>query len=272
MSTETTTQTQATTTETTQAAPAPDWTTGLSDEDRGYIQNKGFKDTAAVLSSYRNMEKLMGVPQDYVVKIPQKADDVEAWNSVYNKLGRPEKADDYKLTEGWKDTSANWAKNTFHKLGLTRSQAENLAKEWDTFSAAEIKAQENEAVMKAQESENSLKKEWGSSYDHNSKLAKAAAAKFGLTEEVIDALELKTGYAGVMKFLAEVGKSVGEDTFVTGQAQTNPNRMSPEAARERIKALQNDGEFYSRLMAGSATEKSEWDRLHVLAYPADKVS
>ena len=72
------------------AAPA-DWTAGLPEEMKGYVQNKGFKDPSAVVESYRNFEKLMGVPQDRMIKLPEKAEDKAAWDSIYNRLGRPEK-------------------------------------------------------------------------------------------------------------------------------------------------------------------------------------
>ena len=33
-----------------------DWTTGLNEDTRGFVQNRGFKDPGMVLDSYRNME------------------------------------------------------------------------------------------------------------------------------------------------------------------------------------------------------------------------
>ena len=64
-----------TSTSTQGSAPAStDWTSGLTDEMRGYVQNKGFKAPQDVVESYRNFEKLHGVPQDRILKLPENLD------------------------------------------------------------------------------------------------------------------------------------------------------------------------------------------------------
>lgn len=250
------------------AAPTPsDWTTGLNDDMKGYVQNKGFKDPVSVLESYRNYEKLMGVPQDRLLKLPEKAEDAEGWKGIYNRLGRPEKAEDYKVAapEGASEEYSKWAKGTFHELNLTRAQGEALSNKWNEFSSNAIKAQEAAQVAESEKQLADLKREWGSDYDQKAKSAKLAAAKFGLDEKTIDQLEIVSGYGGIMKFLHAVGSTIGEDQFVSGKGVTS-GKMSAEGAKNRIKELSSDREFYSRLQSGSVAEKTEWDNLHVLAY------
>src|SRR4051812_7514574 len=72
------------------AAPA-DWTAGLNEATRGFVENRGFKDPQTLADSYVNLEKLMGVPKDRLLQVPEKDDDAEGWGKVYNRLGRPEK-------------------------------------------------------------------------------------------------------------------------------------------------------------------------------------
>src|SRR5690606_18358521 len=91
----------ATTTTTTPAAPAAttttqttatDWTSGFSDDLKGFVQNKGFKDPASVLDSYRNLEKLMGTPKERLLRLPENMDDANAMGEIYTRLGRPQTA------------------------------------------------------------------------------------------------------------------------------------------------------------------------------------
>ena len=79
------------------SAPTPtDWTTGLNDDLRSYVQNKGFKDTAAVVESYRNFKKLHGVPQDRILKLPENLDTPEG-RAISERLGAPKDAKDYSI-------------------------------------------------------------------------------------------------------------------------------------------------------------------------------
>lgn len=251
------------------AAPSADWTAGFNDDMKGYVQNKGFKDPSAVLESYRNFEKLMGVPQDRMIKLPEKADDKAAWDSIYNRLGRPEKPEEYGIKGPEGDASVEWARKTFHELGLTRTQAETLFQKYAGFSSEAAKAQETAAALAAQNQEAALKKEWGAEFDQRTKIAKAAAAKFGLTGEVIDAMEKSAGFAGIMKFLHEVGASVSEDSFVGSSNKGATGATSRQAALQKIKDLYSDVDFGRRLEAGDTNAKNEWDRLNQIAYSSD---
>jgi len=253
---------------TTTAAPAAaaattstDWTSGLNEDLRGYVQNKGFKDPAAAIDSYRNLEKLMGVPKERLLKLPEKEDD-PAWSEVHARLGRPASPDEYKIDGDNKDF-AKWAKETFHGLGLNKKQAEALFGKYNEFAQGHATKQMETQVQQAQASETSLRKEWGAAYDQNVMTAKKAAMTFGLTKEVIDKLESAMGYADVMKFMSTIGSKVGEDSFV---ASTSSNRgfgvMTPEQAKNRIAGLKQDREFISKLSQGNAEARAEWDRLN----------
>lgn len=250
----------------------PDWTAGLNEDQKGYVANKGFKDPAATIDSYRNLEKLMGVPQDRLLKLPEKAEDADAWNSIYNRLGRPEKPDQYTLKAENADPNAvKWAQETFHKLGLTRKQAETLYAEFNGFAGQSAKsqqeAQETAAKLAADKQEADLKKEWGAEFDQRKNIAKAAAIKFGLDGEALDTIERSAGFAGVMKFLHNIGASIGEHEFV-GSKQ-GAGGMDASGAKAKIRDLMTDVDFQNRLNAGGTTEKNEWNRLHVLAYSAE---
>lgn len=253
--------------------PASDWTAGLNDEMKGYVQNKGFKDPASVLDSYRNYEKLMGVPKERIAKIPEKDDDAAGWDEVYNKLGRPLKPEEYKIESfgGEKnDEVTGWAKKTFHELGLTRKQAEAFAAKLDGYTSETMKSQtlqEQAAVEKAQ---SDLKREWGSNYDQNLKVAKFAATKFGLKPEVVEAIEKVAGFPETMKFFQSLGATVGEHSFVGGDSAGAPGRMTPEGARSRIQELIQDSDFARRYTSGDSKAVEEMNNLHVLASSSER--
>lgn len=254
----------------TNVVPASDWTSGLQEDMRGYVQNKGFKDPGAVVESYRHLEKMMGAPRERLLTLPEKADAPE-WAQVYEKLGRPKDAKEYmlKAPEGVDQANAEWAQNAFHKLGLSRTQGENLFNEWNNFSKAAVEAQAAAQAQKAEAEAQNIKKEWGMAYEQNVSVAKRAASEFGLTPEKVDALESALGYEGTMKLLQSIGSKFSESSFVTPSTKSTGfgNALTPEAAKNRIQALRQDNDFVRRYTNGDMAARTELDNLHVMAYP-----
>lgn len=254
----------------TPSAPA-DWTSNLSDELKGYVQMREFKDPGAVVDSYRNLEKLLGVPKERVLKLPEKADD-PAWNEIYGRLGRPEKADDYKIQmpkEGGSEEFAKWAKSAFHELGLSNTQAEKLSGKWNEFVNGNTqKAQEANAQM-AKEAEANLRKEWGMAFEKNFNIIDQAAEKLGLSNEQLVSLRKAMGPVDAAKFVYNLGTKVLEDNFVAGdQKSSGFGVMTPNAARSRLESLRQDNDFVTRYAAGDHSAREEMDRLHQMAYPS----
>lgn len=248
------------------AAPAPsDWTTGLNDDLKGYVQNKGFKDPGMALESYRNLEKLLGAPKERLLRLPEK-DDAPEWGEVYGRLGRPEKAEDYKI-QGDPDF-VKWAQGTFHESGLSAKQAQALTEKYNKYVEGLQTQQQQNYEAKIQQEDAALKKEWGAAFDQNVNLAKSAAKTLGISGEQIDALEKAMGFAGVMKFMHGLGAKVGEDAFVSGGNKSSGfGALTPEAAMNRLTALKNDPTFVSKYIAGDAQARAEMEKLHRYAYP-----
>ncbi len=255
---------------TTTPAPTQDWTSGFNDELKGWVSAKGFKDPAAITESYRNLEKIHGAGPDKLVKLPQKPDDQAGWNEVYKKLGRPDKADDYKIDipQGVADDNfAKWAKGIFHEAGLSKSQGEKIAAKWNEYVQNNAKqvVESNNQNIAAQET--SLKQEWGMAFDKNMEVARNAAKEFGIDNDTIDKLEDAMGWTGVIKFMHNVGSKLGEHGFVTSSQQQGFGVMTPEAARHRIQLLKSDNDFAKRFMSGEMSAREEMNRLHQMAYP-----
>jgi hypothetical protein len=250
------------------AAPASsDWTTGFNDDLKGYVQNKGFKDPSVLADSYRNLEKLIGAPQDKILKLPADMKDQAAMAEIFNKLGRPGKPEDYKLNlpEGSGEEFGKWARGTFHELGLTASQAEALSTKWNELQAAQAQSQTGATEATFNQQREALKKEWGAAYEQNAKIVDKAAQALGVDAQTLDALKASMGVDKAMKFLHSIGTKVVEDAFVSGKDGNQFGAMTPEAARSRIAQLQSDPDFSSRYLRGGATERAEMDRLHQMA-------
>lgn len=109
------------------ASPAAGWVSGdgtfgegAPEEVQSLITDKGYKTVLDVVNDLRGLEKFKGVGEHLI--IPE-ADDADGWNTIYNKLGRPETHDKYTfepdpelpfeddLIEQWKQHSHNQGKS-----------------------------------------------------------------------------------------------------------------------------------------------------------------
>lgn len=250
-------------------APAGNWYDGFDDDTRGYVQNKGWQKPDDLLNSYRNLEKLTGAGPDKLFKLPDDGD-TEGWNNLYGKLGRPEKPVDYKLPlpEGADGEFADWAKGTFHELGLTTKQGEALAAKWNEFVGGKATASQEQFKMEIANQDKALKQEWGAAYEQNLNVARNAARELGFDAPTVDKLEQSLGFSGLMKMMHNIGSKVGEASFVSGDTSTGKfGIMTPEAARSQIKALQSDAAFVRDYTAGKVDARQKMQQLHQWAYP-----
>lgn len=95
------------------------------------VKSKGIKNVEALGRMYAELEAFRGVPADRLLTVPEKDDDIEGWNKVWNKLGRPETPDryDFKLDAGdvkLDDALMKSFKEFAHGLGLSGKKAEKL--------------------------------------------------------------------------------------------------------------------------------------------------
>ncbi len=253
------------------ASPA-DWTSSLNESQRLFVQNKGFKQPAEALESYRNLETLMGVPKERLLKLPE-APDAPEWGEVYDRLGRPKNANEYtfKEPEGVKGDPQfkDWAQKQFHALGLTKSQGETLAAKWNEYAQGDVAKQKETYAANLKVEQGALQKEWGAAYEQQIKTCFKAAQTFGLGQEDVTKLENALGYSATLKFLAKVGAKVGEDSFVMGDGAGSgfQGALTPERAQAEITELKKDKDFLRRYSSGDREAFKKMERLHQFAYP-----
>lgn len=250
-------------------APPPasgSWYDGFEDAElKGYVQNKGWKDPSELAVGYKNLEKLLGGEK---LPMPKGAEDKEGWGRVYDALGRPKAADDYKLPvpEGDKGEFAKAAASKFHELGISQNQAEQLATWWNETQKGQLEQYTTQNSQKVEQEMTALKGEWGQAWDENINLGKRAAQEFGLDQGKLEQLENAWGTKGMLEFMSKIGRGLTEHNFEGGQT-TQSFGMTPAAAQDRIKALQADKDFSSKYLTGNADAQAEMARLIKLAYP-----
>jgi hypothetical protein len=242
------------------------WYDNITDADlKGYAQNKGWKDPVEVLNGYRNLEKLVG--QDKI-PMPKDPNDAEGWGRVYDALGRPKSAEDYKLPVPEGDTGefAKAAASKFHELGISERQANALAEWWNQTQSGQIEQMNSQRAAKADADIRALTQEWGNAYEENVELGRRAAREFGLNQEKLSAIENAMGTKEMMMLLSRVGRGLTEHNFEGGRS-TGGFGMTPEAARSRIADLRADPTYSTKYLNGDADAKQEMARLMALAYP-----
>jgi hypothetical protein len=247
------------------------WYDTYDADTKDYLTQKGFQDPKAVVDSYRNLEKLRGVPQERLLKLPE-AGDEKGLSEVFEKLGKPATPEGYGLQakDPNKPGFTDWAKGAFHKLNLTSQQGQELVKQFNEFSQAQEQASAAEHTAKVQEQVGALKKEWGAAYNQKVARAQAAYRQFGIPDAAIDSLEKTIGFDGVLKLFDTLGSKVGEHSFVAGDPGQSFGEgviLTPEQANARIKALKGDTEWSNRYLKGDVKARQEMERLFKMANP-----
>lgn len=258
------------------AAPAPaapaasepaSWLAGAPEDITAFVQNKGWKDPATAIESYRQLEKHMGTPADKLLRLPDfdKAEKADL-DGFYNRLGRPAAPDKYELKVPENATEANKAtvealKAHYHELGLSQRQAAALTDRLFQNQAKLQEAAQQQVQVKFAEAEEALKRNWGAAYEKNQTVAKNAAEAFGLDQADVDVLKSILG-PKASEFLYTVGAKMGEDQFVGSGGNNGFGTMTPGQAREEIKRLQSDTEFVAKYLGGQTEARSRMEQLH----------
>lgn len=176
-----------------------------------------YKDVGEFVKGHINLSKLVGAKG---VIIPKDDAPPEEMEKFYNALGRPEKAEGYKLSDV-KDLhkgitvtpeSKGWYQGIAHKYGLTNAQADGINQAYLSALSQAISNDEKSQGEAIKQAETALRQEWGDKFDANKALATKAVLKIG-GQEVVDAFGDLGQNPVVLKFLAKVGGLISEDTL-----------------------------------------------------------
>lgn len=261
-----------------QQQPSEGLAANVQDESlREWIEGKGWTDVEGLARSAYNLEKLKGAPAEELVRLPQDATEDQA-REVLQRLGLPESADKYELPDPPEGLEVNedfqgFAKDMFHKAGLTSRQAAAVTEEYNNYLAEQHQAQQEKLQAQFTEEHETLKREWGNGYDRQLRVAQQAAEQLGIEADQIDQLEQTMGFAGTMKLFSKIGRAFGEDGFVdpeTGDRGFN-NQMTPAEAKAAYgKFLSDDGNraaLMNKNHPGHTEAMKEKNRLFAIMHP-----
>jgi hypothetical protein len=251
VATEPTKETTATANTTTSQSTQPvSWKSSISEQYRTNPNIEKFTEIDALAKSYINAVSMIGTDK---IPLPGKTATDEQWNEVYNKLGRPESPDKYKLE--LKTDAAPVDENVIkgfadnaHKLGLNNKQAQGILEYYK--QTLEASAKDMSVAMETAQANaaNELRKEWGKSYDENIQKASSIAQTY-LGNDVLNT-QLRDGTRlgdnpKIVKAFANIAGLLSEDKIVgTG----NDNIAKARDISAEIKEITNNkqGAYWNR--------------------------
>jgi len=246
------------------------WHEGLSAEDVGFLQNRGWdklppRDAAVkAMESYREAAKFTGAPPDKLIRLPDNMADGEAMKPVWSKLGVPSDKAGYDLSaiknadgSALSQEFVDFIQTSALNRQLTKDAALGLAA--DMIKRANGEKAEQVAVNQAKllEEKTALDKLWGPNKDLHLTVAKQAALALGIPPEAISALESQIGYKAVMEMMRNIGSKIGEDKFIMNNVPGGPTVMTHSQAQARKSELMRDTAWASKYLAGDTAAARE---------------
>jgi hypothetical protein len=222
-----------------------DWKASLSDEVRADKSLENINDIESLAKSYVHAQKMVGADK---IPVPNKFATDKDWDAVYEKLGRPKTAEEYKfnLPEDQKVDEAalkNFSTQA-HKLGLLPGQAEGMVKFYNEMKSTELAAAESTATGQREKAITELKTEWGQAYDQKLQQANNVVASVfpqGFMNTNLEDGTKLGDHPAVIKAFANLAGKMGEDNIVQS---SGPTHMTPKQLDKEILALQAPGSAY----------------------------
>lgn len=252
----------------------------LPEDIRADAAFKDIKDLAGLAKSYHSAQKMIGVPKDQLLRLPTD-DKPESWAPIYDRLGRPAKADDYKMPtppEGVK-VDPEFQKElraVAHAEGLTQKQLEKLVTWHDGSVSKALAKLTADQAGQSEKAAADLKAEWGDATDQRLSLAKQTLQHYSKELKLGDQLAIdleKTNlgnHPGIAKLFAHLGAQMQEDGIL-GKASGSETLLAPTEARQHIAAKQTDAQFMKRYNnksdPGHKAAVEEMAALYAKAYP-----
>lgn len=230
---------------------APEWLKTVEGVDPDLVGDpslKALNNVGDLVKSYVNAQKLIG--KDKVILPTEKSSEVE-WNQFWDKMGRPEKADDYKFDLGeqksFDDSFMGKFAELAHKHNILPNQAQALLKELNEFELSQDQNFQSEIETKVNEAKQELQRDWGDAYQSNVQKAVDVVKEFG-GEDMLEHFK-QTGYGSDPKFLNFLVKiaqtQMGEDTIDPGR-DTRQTGLGYDEVQRRINESYRDPAYLDK--------------------------
>jgi len=217
----------------------------IPEEYRGEKSLSNFKDMNDFVKSYLSAQKIVGADK---IPVPNKFATEEDWKAVFNKLGAPEKPEDYKYNfkEGEVDQELLSTFNQqAHKLGLLPQQAESLIKFYNDLNEGSSVQAEEKAAQTRLHTENELKKEFGPQYvkrlDQAKRLASSTLGNDFLENTLLADGSRLGDNLNVVKAFSDLAEKLSEDEVVKGDSSSY---MTANEIEKEITSLTEEGSPY----------------------------
>lgn len=236
----------------------------LSDEDKGFIQSSNYADPSAVIKALRETKSYVGADKNTIIKVPKPAaDGTVDYSEVFKTLGRPDDASGY----GFEETEFSKAiAPELFRLGITKTQADELAKFLEGYGATETSAQAERLAAARAKGQESLQKKWGAEYEVNTQVAAKAVRELtqatGITAEELDKIEDLIGVEKAAELFFAIGSKEGGVKSLTNY---NSGVETPEIAAFKLKEMMADAETGKLLAKGDQKTIKEIKRLTELS-------
>ncbi len=215
------------------------------------LQN--FKDVGTLAKSYVSAQKMIGQNR---VAIPQETWGESEWNGLFDQIGRPKTADDYKVPgfefkSGAKldDAKMKAAKAALHGAGLNQRQFDSVMKYYFQSVDGDITSATAAQAAARAASENQLRSTWGDSFESNVALAKSVVNKFGDADFI---KEMESSGLGnnpkLIQVLHNIGKAMLEDHSRGGTAADQMHITDQSRAQQEIGKLKQDDVFMKKYL------------------------
>lgn len=191
---------------------------GLSEDEIGYLQNKGNvgpDGDIKIFRQYRELEKFHGVPPEDIIRKPA-ADDKEGWDKFEQFMGRPEKAEGYKFDDLPEGVQLDERRDALYKewafaAGLPSGKANELRNLFNADVIAENEVMATERESQRAVDQGKLKVEWAGKYDERWDLMQRAMNAHGITDAQAVGFEDHIGLYETAQMFAKIGDTMGED-------------------------------------------------------------
>jgi hypothetical protein len=225
-------------------------------EHKDFVTNKGWKGAGDAITSFVNLEKLIGADKaGRTVILPKDEKDADGIKAFRTRMGVPDSADGYELPlpEGDKGEFAKIAAKWFHGQGVPKAAAQSIAKQWNEHIAALVKADQDAAVAESDRQLATLKTEWGGDFEKNSEFARRFLRAAGWDDAKVALYEQTFGTSSMLKDFHAFGSKFQEKSLAGGDGGGGGGSftMTKAAAQARL------DEIRSARIAGTITD-AQW--------------
>ena len=261
----------------TQETPVAPWMDEVPEEYRDEKTLSKYQSVGDLAKGHVHLSRMMGNS----VKIPGEDSTDEERNDFYNKIGRPETADNYEyerpdMPEGmaYNDDAEKAFKHLAHDQGLSQKQLGSILDFYNKFaldSQIDNKLLMDEAYFKG---EAALQKEWGmKGYDRNVAIAQRAMREMGGPElEKLMSEDPRGSHPALIKAFYKMGLKSQEARPL--DADHDSSFLDVTSAQKEIEAFNKPGhKFYKAYWEKKDPKHQEAidyrDRLFAMAYPEE---